>query len=184
VAGSLAAALEALEADAVVTDPRTAASDEAAALRRELLLRILLQNALLILSLALFTAFAILTLLRPGLAWAAAAGHGAAGLGAALQWCHHGIRTRQIKAYLLMIEADAGDGTHPQGWERWLPAHRPQTLLGSRWLISTKGSFIGLQLAMIVLALRVAPAIDPIPALAALGLALAAAGFLLTNPKE
>ena len=67
-----------------MTAPRTAASDEAAALRRELLLRILLQNALLILSLALFTAFAILTLLRPGLAWAAAAGHGAAGLGLAL----------------------------------------------------------------------------------------------------
>jgi hypothetical protein len=169
----------------MVTDPRTAAKDEAAkdqaaALRRELLLRIGLQNALLILSLALFTAFAILALLRPGVAWAAAAGHGAAGLGAALQWCHHGIRTRQIKAYLLMIDADA----NPQGWERWLPAHRPQTLLGSRWLISTKGSFIGLQLAMILLAFWGAPAVDPIPALVALGLVLVAAGFLLTNPKE
>lgn len=170
----------------MVTHLQTAGTDEAAALRRELLLRIGLQNALLILSLAIFTAFAILVLLRPEAGWIAAAGHAAAGLGAALQWCHHGIRTKQIKAYLLVIEADTPDG-HPasqQGWEHWLPTHRPKTLLGSRWLISTKGSFIGLQLAMIGLALWVSPAVDPIPALVALGLMIVAAGFLLTNPKE
>lgn len=170
----------------MVTPLAPSSPDEAGDLRRELLLRILLQNGLLILSLALFTAFAILALLRPGAAWAAAAGHGAAGLGAALQWCHHGIRTRQIKHYLLMIDADTDTGDTPGqgGWERWLPANRPQTLLGSRWLISTKGTFIGLQLAMIGLALRVAPVVDPTLALVALGLVGVTAGFLLTNPKE
>ena len=83
-------------------------------LRRELALRILLQNLLLILSLALFTAFAILALARPEAAWGAAAAQGAASLGATLQWCHHGIRTKQIKEFLLTV-----DGGHADGWERW-----------------------------------------------------------------
>jgi multisubunit Na+/H+ antiporter MnhG subunit len=148
-------------------------------LRRELALRILLQNLLLVLSLALFTAFAILSLARPEVAWGAAAAQGAAGLGAALQWCHHGIRTKQIKKFLLTL-----DGGHAEGWERWLPANRPGTLLGSRWLISTKGVFLGLQLAMIGLSWRMGPVLDGFFASVAAILLLASAGFLLTNPKE
>jgi hypothetical protein len=144
-----------------------------------LALRILLQNLLLILSLALFAAFAMLALALPGAAWGAAAAQGAVSLGAALQWCHHGIRTKQIKQYLLTI-----DRGHDDGWERWLPANRPRTLLGSRWMISTKGVFLGLQLAMIGLALRVGPLSDGFIAAVAVVLLLASAGFLLSNPKE
>ncbi|MFN7222728.1 MAG: hypothetical protein ACK4MS_01755 [Paracoccaceae bacterium] len=162
----------------MVTQVSLAAGD-GPVLRRELALRILLQNLLLILSLAPFTAFALLALARPEAAWGAAAGQGAAGLGVALQWCHHGIRTKQIKDYLLTIDSAQADG-----WERWLPANRPRTLLGSRWMISTKGVFLGLQLAMIVLAFRMASEPDIFFISVAAVLLLVSAGFLLTNPKE
>lgn len=65
----------------VNTSSATMLSDDLV-LRRELALRILLQNLLLIVSLALFAAFAILLLVRPETAWAAAAAQGVAGLGA------------------------------------------------------------------------------------------------------
>lgn len=159
--------------------PEPLARGDGPVLRRELALRILLQNLLLILSLALFSAFAILALAQLGAAWGAAAAHGAASLGAALQWCHHGIRTKQIKEYLLTI-----DSSHTDGWERWLPANRPRTLLGSRWMISTKGVFLGLQLAMIGLASLIAAVPDGIFIFVSVILLLASAGFLLTNPKE
>lgn len=159
--------------------PQSLAAADGPVLRRELALRILLQNLLLILMLALFTAFAILALARPEVAWGAAAAQGAASLGAALQWCHHGIRTKQIKEYLLTIDDGQTDG-----WERWLPANRPRTLLGSRWMISTKGVFLGLQLAMIALALLTAPVSDVLLMSVSTALLLASAGFLLTNPKE
>lgn len=159
--------------------PQSLAATDGPVLRRELALRILLQNLLLILMLALFTAFGILALARPEVAWGAAAAQGAASLGAALQWCHHGIRTKQIKEYLLTI-----DNGQTDGWERWLPANRPRTLLGSRWMISTKGVFLGLQLAMIGLALQTEPLSDAFLMFVSTALLLASAGFLLTNPKE
>lgn len=157
----------------------TPAEADGPVLRRELALRILLQNLLLLLSLALFAAFGILALSRPEAAWGAAAAHGVASLGAALQWCHHGIRTKQIKEFLLTL-----DSGHIDGWERWLPANRPCTLLGSRWMISTKGVFLGLELAMIGLASRIAPQSDILLAAVTAVLLLASAGFLFTNPKE
>lgn len=160
--------------------PGSLAADDGPVLRRELALRILLQNLLLILSLVLFTAFAILALALPATAWAAAAAHGAVCLSAALQWCHHGIRTKQIKAYLLTINGGEARG----GWERWLPANRPGSLLGARWMISTKGVFLGLQLAMIGLALRASTVPDGLLVAVTTGLLIASAGFLLTNPKE
>ena len=164
----------------MVKTPSSVTAEDGLVLRRELALRILLQNLLLIMSLLLFGAFAILALALPETAWAAVAAHGAASLGAALQWCHHGVRTKQIKDYLLtIVQADAQGG-----WERWLPANRPRTLLGSRWMISTKGVFLGLQLAMIGLAVQVSPAFDGFFGLFAAILLLASIGFLLTNPKE
>lgn len=175
--GSPDPALEDLETDAVVTNASLAASD-GPVLRRELALRILLQNLLLLLSVAVFTGFAILALALPHAAWAAAAAQGVAGFAAALQWCHHGIRTKQIKDYLLTIDSrEAG------GWECWLPAHRPRTFLGSRWMISTKGVFIGLQGAMIGLAWHMT-ALHSVFASVAAGALLATLWFLLTNPKE
>jgi hypothetical protein len=99
-------------------------------------------------------------------------------LAAVLQWCHHGVRTMQIKQYLLLIVPGE------KGWEHWLPANRPKTLLGSRWMISTKGVFLGLGLAEVWLAALLAPQFMLLPAVISAGLWLAAAGFLFTNPKE
>ncbi len=164
----------------MVKTPSSVAAEDGLVLRRELALRILLQNLLLILSLLLFAAFAILALALPETAWAAVAAHGAASLGAALQWCHHGIRTKQIKNYLLTIVHADADG----GWERWLPRNRPRTLLGSRWMLSTKAVFLGLQLAMIGLAVQVSLVFDGFFGLTTGILLLASIGFLLTNPKE
>lgn len=163
----------------MVTSSSAAATDDHV-LYRELALRILLQNLLLILSPVLFTAFAIVTFALPEKAWSAAAAHGAVSLGLALQWCHHGIRTKQIKEYLLRIDGEEKGGS----WERWLSANRPNTLLGSRWMISTKGVFLGLQVAMIGLALQTSAAPDGLLIACTLILLLASAGFLLTNPKE
>jgi hypothetical protein len=153
-------------------------SYEASSLRRELGFRILLQNTLLIVSVGVFAAFAAIAALAPGVAWPLALAHNSAILAAALQWCHHGVRTMQIKQYLLLIDPNE------KGWERWLPANRPKTLLGSRWMISTKGVFLGLGLAMVGFAAGLAPAFMLLPALIAAGLWLVTAGFLFTNPKE
>lgn len=148
-------------------------------LRRELALRIVLQNLLLIASLCLFSAFAIVVGLRPDTAWIVCVAHGMVGLAAALQWCHHGIRTKQIKDYLLTLTLP-----DDSSWERWLPNNRPRTLLGSRWMISTKGVFIGLQAGMVAIAGMVRGFEHPVPFVLSVALVLATAGFLLTNPKE
>lgn len=151
---------------------------EMESLRRELLLRVTLQNTLLMISVTLFAAFTVAIAALPRAAWVLASAQNAAILGAALQWCHHGIRTAQLKHYLTRLHPS------PSSWEAWLPAHRPPTLLGSRWMISTKGVFLGLGLASILLA--VLTALDVQPALTALAVSLwaASAGCLLTNPKE
>lgn len=86
---------------------------------------------------------------------------------------------QQIKEYLLTV-----DSNHTDGWERWLPVNRPRTLLGSRWMISTKGVFLGLQLAMIGLAWQITPVSDGVFVFVTAVLLLASAGILLTNPKE
>ncbi len=164
----------------MVNAPFSVAAGDSVTLRRELALRIVLQNLLLMVALALFTAFAILALALPETAWTAAAAQAAVSFGAALQWCHHGIRIKQIKEYMLLIDNDGANG----GWERWLPLNRPRTLLGSRWMISTKGVFLGLQVAMIGLAVQVSPAFDGFFGFCTAVLLLASAGFLLTNPKE
>jgi hypothetical protein len=151
---------------------------EASSLRRELVVRILLQNVLLIVSVALFAAFSIVAALAPATSWPLAVACNAALLAAVLQWCHHGVRTMQIKQYLLQIDPDE------RGWERWLPAHRPKTLLGSRWMVSTKGVFLGLGLAVAGLAALQAPEFILLPAVLSALVWFATAGFLFTNPKE
>ena len=118
-------------------------------LHRELLLRMWIQNLILI----------RLMLVFPGAVFLAAAlGHhedvvalgyvGASGMGA-LYWIHNAARTVQIKTYLLEWEA-----RHQgfMGWETWLKDNRMPGLLGARWIISTKAVFVGSQLAMILIA--------------------------------
>jgi len=98
----------------------------------------------------------------------------------ALMWCHHGVRQAQLKPYLIKIEDALAGG----GWERWLPANRPQSLLGTRWFVSTKGVFIGLQIILwfTAFSLQLRPPVQ-LAALTALVI-VATAGFLLTNLKE
>lgn len=148
-------------------------------LRLELSRRILLQNTLLLLSSVMFGLFFGFALIWPERAWMVSAAFSCLILAFSLQWCHHGIRTRQIKIFLIEF-GYAGSSS----WERWLPANRPKTLLGGRWMISTKGVFLGLDLAIKLLALDLAPAVDSHAILLGSALTAATAGFLLTNPKE
>lgn len=153
---------------------------EVSSLRQELKLRILLQNALLQILTLVFVVVAIVTALYPESALLLSFVFQCAMLAAALQWCHHGIRTRQIKQFLQCIDP----AERRSGWEAWLPANRPATLLGSRWMISTKGVFLGLGAAMI--GVGVAASGDPAPAALATSVVVWGSGafFLLTNPKE
>ena len=145
----------------------------------ELLLRISLQNLLLILATTIFAGLAALAIAQPTSMWLFACVHAASSLSLLVQWCHHGARTAQIKGFLLDREAAL-----PDTWERWLPINRPRRLLGNRWLISTKGVFLGLQAAMLILGVLVR-GLDPLlgPALC-LAVFAASAGLLFTNPKE
>lgn len=169
--------LEDLEKDGVVSgrDPEGA---EFASLRQELWLRILLQNGLLVASVGLYGGIGVLSALRPGASWQLAMVQNTAILAAALQWCHHGVRTAQIKQFLLLGHS------RPDGWEDWLPRQRPPGFFGSRWMVSTKGVFLGLGLASMVQAALSAPEPVPLVILISGGLWTIAAGFLVTNPKE
>jgi hypothetical protein len=171
--------MENLEKDGMVTPPvSNVEAYELQSLRQELLLRIALQNLLLILAVALFAAIAAVGIAVPSGLWHCAAVLNCAVFALALQWCHHGIRTAQIKQYLMLADRNLS------GWERWLPANRPARLLGSRWMISTKGVFLGLGAAMIGMASWLTPAAGWVLPATAFMLWIASAGFLLTNPKE
>ncbi len=157
-------------------------SDELNAIRNELLIRIFLQNATLLLAVVAFAVIScVLVFLsshRPMLVFL----HSCVLLALSVQWCHHGVRTMQIKKYILLVE----ESCHGNTWEKWLPQNRPKTLLGSRWLISTKGVLLGLQAAMLT------PVIVDDPAFfwmnlyiqSALLIIAVTASLLLTNPKE
>lgn len=154
---------------------------EMTSLRKEMLLRIAVQNLLLLMIGPMLVAAVIaeIALERSSglvtLAFLAATG------GMALMWCHHGVRQAQLKAYLLILESRLGSA---HGWESWLPNNRVGGRLGSRWLVSTKGVFLGCQVAAIVAAALSAADRPwvwmPIAALLFLGTAF----FLLINPKE
>ncbi|GFE48624.1 hypothetical protein So717_03770 [Roseobacter cerasinus] len=132
----------------------------------------------MIFAVAIFSVFAVAALAHPDFAWTAAFAHGATTMAIVLQWCHHGVRTKQIKEYLLELNPDQG------GWERWLPSRRPRTILGSRWLISTKGVLLGLEIASMLLAELLKAPRGSFSLLLGAGLLLANAAFLFTNPKE
>lgn len=147
---------------------------ESIALRQELLFRITFQNIQLLISVALFMAFCALAASYPAHVGMLCFGSVTAIFAMSLQWCHHGVRTMQIKRYLML-----GDQKH--GWEEWLPRNRPKTLLGTRWLVSTKGVFLGLQLATMLVGLTDGTTL--FLGLSAFVIAGTAA-FLFTNPKE
>jgi len=125
-----------------VPDPAPSPADRAAelaSLRREIELRIVCQNAILLLLWIAFAVAAIWIAVAPvgpllPVAYALVAAIGA------VMWAHHGARTVQIRTYLLTVGEPAGSG-----WERWLGSHRFASRLGSRWFVSTKGVFLGTQ---------------------------------------
>ena len=115
-------------------------------LHRELLLRMWIQNLILVLLMLVFPA-SIFSMASAGqneelvaLGYVVACGMGA------LYWIHNAARTEQIKAYLLSWESRRPTGV---GWETWLRETRFPGILGSRWIISTKCVFVGSQIAAV-----------------------------------
>lgn len=153
---------------------------EIQSLRQELKQRIQLQNLLLQGLLAIFAAFAITLAVKPEVSSLLSFAFQCIVLCGASQWCHHGVRTAQIKAYLQEINAEGNHGR----WESWLPAHRPKAFLGSRWQISTKGVFLGLGLSMFILDAVFTGPPDPLPLLCSVAIWGFAAYLLISNPKE
>lgn len=172
-----------------VSHPPAETDRELSALRSELRLRISLQNMLLFFTTGLFAVFFTLLLAWPGRGWLIATGFVAASLSCALQWGHHGIRTKQLKAYILRKEAALGAAGAQtwETWETWLPGQRPPGLLGGRWFISTKGVFLGLQGAMLLACALSTPLLGwqaGCAAALALALLIFTGWYLISNPKE
>jgi hypothetical protein len=117
-------------------------SSQVGYLHRELILRMGLQNAILMLMVPVFIAAAIAACTLPSHAPVIAIAYVTASGMASLYWVHSGYRTAQIRVYLQSLERDA------TGWENWLAKNHYKGPLGSRWWISTVGVFIGSQVAM------------------------------------
>lgn len=154
---------------------------EHGSLRQEILIRILIQNFILIATIATFGCALIIVILVRQQAALVALAYCLASGASALAWCHNGIRQAQIKSYLLLVEArNAPSG----GWETWLPRNRIGGWLGTRWFISTKGVFIGSQIIVSAMSLLEAGIAGPAVCAALTLTTTATAGILLINPKE
>ncbi len=152
----------------------------AATVRREILLRIAIQNTILILLMPLLLVSVVAACAFKADAEIIALGYvGTAGMGA-LYWIHSAARTVQMKTYLQHLER-LGHGQ--SGWEIWLASNPVSGLLGSRWFISTKGVFVGSQLAAItVCGILLEGAKQELPLLVALLVTILTA-VLLIQPK-
>lgn len=162
-----------------MTDPNAhaLAHEEYRALKAEMLLRITIQNCSIFGAVGLFTVCAVLAVTFPQDAAALAFVQSVVTLALALQWCHQGVRQCALKQAIQKRDKDAG---RAGGWEDWLPSQRPNGVLGSRWFISTKAVFVGLNAVSILLAL---PSYDFLFVAACAILSLTTVS-LLTNPKE
>jgi hypothetical protein len=152
---------------------------EIRALRFELLLRILIQNFLLLLTIFVLAVLGALGSIIPDRVWLMCAINAACVLATSSMWCHHGVRTMQLKKYILSREQE-----RRVSWEVWLPEHRPNGILGTRWLISTKGVFVGSHVMLIVIACTVSPEMSVLLILFSIALLAITAALLVTNPKE
>lgn len=129
--------------------------EEYRALRREIELRIVLQNLCLMLLVVLFAAFATLQAFYPEVRYRLALAFSVASGALALFWIHSGARTLQIKVYVRhVLEPTLGGEI---GWETWHDVNRIEGVLGSRWFISTKGVLVGVQFAILSLAMFYGP---------------------------
>lgn len=155
--------------------------EELRSLRMEIIFRIFWQNVLLLSTIISFMAATGVQVFLPAMAGILALGFCIATGAASLIWCHMGVRQAQIKTYLLELDQRYRAG---QGWEAWLPDNKIGGLLGSRWVVSTKGVFISLQLSSILLGTALVWPDLHWTTLAALLTLGGTTGFLLTNPKE
>lgn len=156
--------------------------DDALYLRSELLMRMKVQNGVLILNAILFLSVAALQTSR----FCAAAPLGLAytitAFVLAAIWCHHGARQAQIKQYLLLLQQRQSVN---ESWESWLPRNRIGGRLGARWVISTKLPFLATTLAACLLGCAFDPEAWIVPMTVANMLSIAMlAALLWTNPKE
>ncbi len=150
-------------------------------LRSELLLRMGIQNLVLIGLIPLFAGFVALSVSLPSSdGWLAVAYVVCTSMGA-LYWIHSAARTVQIKTYLRTFDERFGGGA---GWESWLAGHRLHGIAGARWFISTKAVFVGSQIAAVVLTelARGVGGFHP-AAFAACLLAIAATVVILRQPR-
>jgi len=156
--------------------------EEFRALRREIELRITLQNLFLVLVPLLLAAMSVAQLVHPadrfGIALAFCIATGIF----SLHWIHSGARTVQLKAYLTeVVEPRMRPGG---GWEAWHARRRIAGVLGSRWFISTKGVLVGSQVAILAEAWLIAPPAGADWPVTFLGLlAPAASAVLLVKPR-
>lgn len=155
----------------------TLAQAEYRALKSELLLRIAIQNLIILVAVVVFALFATLIFCFRDSAGLVVLAHSMSTLALALQWCHQGVRQVALKQAVLSHDRQAG---RPDGWENWLPTQRPNGPLGSRWFVSTKAVFIALNASSIYLAAHGFGAAW----LIASAVLLLTIYFLLTNPKE
>lgn len=156
--------------------------EEFRALRREIELRIILQNVFLTLVAVLFAGLSVAQLALPDQRFEIALAFGVTTGMFALFWIHSGARTVQLKAYLTeeLEPRMRGDG----GWERWHARRRIAGILGSRWFISTKGVLVGAQAAMLAEAWLIGrPAIADAPAAVLAASALVVCAALLGKPR-
>lgn len=135
-----------------------ASHTEFTSLRGEIVTRVIFQNVLLCLTWCSFGLILTMAVLwhRPELLPL----QSILGLSASAMWAHHGARTAQIRMYLTSTLEPAlnNSATWPaNGWEHALARMRFQSLLGSRWFVSTKGFFLGSQLLIVVLLVAIDP---------------------------
>lgn len=114
------------------------------AARREIDLRIAIQNLILLTAVISAQVFCVLALMHRTDGVALSLIFSGAVQASALIWGHNGIRHAQIRCYVVeVIEprmASAGEG-----WEAFVEAVRPSDALGTRWRLSTYGVFCGAQ---------------------------------------
>lgn len=152
------------------------------ALRRELLLRMAVQNVTLIGAILIAGVGLVLQIRSADAAGAFALATCVTVALLVLIWCHQGARQAQIKDYLLILERRYSTSS---GWETWLPTHPVGGVLGSRWFISTKGVFMAAMLAPCTAGF-ILDEMEPniLATSAACLISASAIALLLSNPKE
>jgi hypothetical protein len=150
-------------------------------LKNEMIARILLQNCLLFMATGLFSAFVLAIILLSAHVWLLCMTYSVVSAAISVQWCHHGVRIAQLKKYIMIVERPNREQIT---WEQWLPENRPKTILGSKWLVATKGVLIGLQLYVILLSIYIAKEIDLALSLVSVLLLVITSTVIITNEKE